>query len=230
MGIDRLLKNDGLKEQERIRLKTVKAIVESPEKSCAKITEFEKLQERCAAVSGRQKILLEMAAEREKNSFTGHVGKHLFVSRDAQLQNRILCPEKSLEKCGRYIMKQAENMARKGNREALCVSDDVVYGWAEDYFRAENIKDSDLIVQFPAVQGSRSGVREKTGAASVQPSAQKKKPEKRKTVTDQTAKSGKGTDMAEKQEESVVHKTVAGPNRKADEENSQISLFDICPA
>lgn len=229
MGIDRLLKNDGLKEQEHMLLKTVKVVVESPEKSCAKIAEFEKLQERCAAVSARQKLLLEVAVGSEKNSFTEHVGKHFFVSRDARLLSRILQPEKSLEECGRYIMKQAENMARKGNREALCVSDNVVYEWAEDYFRAENIKNSDLILKFPAVQSSGKAGCKKTDMASAPFSARKKKTERHKAVTEQTA-SGTDADVMEKTLESMDRKAVAGQKGKLDEGNRQMSLFDICPA
>lgn len=229
MGIDRLLKNEGLKEQERMLLENVKAIVESPEKSCAKITEFEKRQERCAAVSARQKLLLEVAGGSEKNSFTERIGKHFFVSRDVRLLSKILQPEKSLEECGRYIMKQAENMARKSNREALCVSDDVVYGWAEDYFRAENINNSDLIVQFPTVRSSGNVGRKKTDPASAPPSARKKKTERHKAVTEQTV-SGTDADIMEKTPESMDHKAVAGQKGKTDEENRQMSLFDMCPA
>lgn len=228
MGIDRLLKSDGLKERERALLKTVKGIMENPEKIAAKIPEFENLQEKCAAVSARQKLFGEMAADCGKDSLTGQVGRHLFVSGDAQIQNRILCAEKSLEECGRYIMKQAENMAKKGKRKALCVTHDVVYGWAEDYFRAENIKDSDLILQFPAARGSGKEVLKKDSASAAQSSVKKKKPEKHKASAEQMAKAGKRTDVNEEQRE--TDQAVAGTEKKTDGENRQLSLFDICPS
>lgn len=228
MGIDRLLKSDGVKERERELLKTVKGIMENPEKIAAKIPEFENLQEKCAAVSARQKLLGEMAAERGRDSLTGQVGRYLFVSGDAQIQNRVLCAEKSLEECGRYIMKQAEKMATKGKWKALCVPEEVVYEWAKDYFRAENIKDSDLILQFSAARSSGKEVHKKDSTSSVQSSIKKKKSEKSKASAGQMAKAGKRTDVNGEQKE--PDQAVAGTEKKTDGENRQLSLFDICPS
>ena len=126
-----------LSPDERLCLDAVFAATESTGNFEEKREMFRSISKKIPVRCARQKLLEELAREVCKESLVNQIGALLFVRMDAELSGWVLRPEKSLKECCSYLMEQARAMARDAKAQALCVKDDLVFHWAEQYYRLQ---------------------------------------------------------------------------------------------
>lgn len=113
-------------------------------------------------------------------------------------------PNKNIDECFEYIMGEAR---KQGN--AVCVSDEVVFGWAVHYYDEDNIK-----------------INKVSGRASVSiPTPQVELTEEEKTALKEQAMENYRNKCVEEMKRKEREKQKAIAEKKKQIDNSQLSLF-----
>ena len=137
MDQGRLIHAAKLNPDEQRCLEMVCTIMEKAENPAKRRGTLQALGKTGQPSSARQKMFEELAAGLGKEDLGGQVGRYLFEKADIGLCDRILLSQKSLKGCSAYIMEQARKMAQNTGMQSLCVKDDEVFAWAEEYFRKD---------------------------------------------------------------------------------------------
>ena len=137
MDQGRLIHAAKLNPDEQRCLEMVCTIMEKAENPAKRRETLQALGKPGQPSSARQKLFEELAAGLGKEALAGQVGRYLFEKADIGLCDRILLSQKSLRGGSAQIMIQARKMAQSPGMQSLCVKDDEVFAWAEEYFRKD---------------------------------------------------------------------------------------------
>ncbi len=143
------------------------------------------------------------------------------LDEDEGLAEDVMKEQKTWEQCFKYIYEKARKKA--GSSRALAVSNETVFEWAEDYYRATD-KDVESIVATKA-----------SNKPSGKPKTTKPKNstfDKKKALEKATAKVEQDKAVEEEKEPEILAKPKPQPKPKkkkkqTDEETGQMSIFDL---
>ncbi len=163
-----------------------------------------------AKLAAREKLEKELEGAKDKN-FAKPIINYLMerCGEDEGMAEDIAQAHKTFQKCSDYIYGQAKKLA-VGNCAA--VKDDVVYEWAEDYYRRDDKAEEEK----KAKQAAEAKVRRERTAAN-------RKNSKKKQLASQKA----GTYTKKEKTEDKLEKRPVKSKRNSKEMEGQMDLFSM---
>lgn len=188
--------------------------------------EDQKTEHRPEKMSAREKLEKELEGAKDK-SFAGPVIRHLLkrCEEDAGLAEDVAQEHKTWDKCFRHIFSRAQEQA-KGERSAF-VLDDVVYEWAEDYYRKDDKEEEEKKAREEAERKKREAARRKKAAEDLKARKKREAARKKKTAEDSQPASQKAETCVEKLGEEKEQKSRMKPKKNSKDMEGQIDLFSM---
>lgn len=156
----------------------------------------------------KEKLEKEMKADKDKTFAAPIIGYLLDrCAEDEGLAQDVMQEHKTWSKCLDYIFEQARKQA-KGNKAA--VRDDVVYEWAEDYYRKDDKAEEEKKAKEAAER-------------------KKKEEERKKKAAEQKAADKKNPKQAARKEDKAEETTAESPKPKKNpkEMDGQMDMFSM---
>lgn len=181
----------------------------------------------------------EKAVEKEKEEgmppFAGRVIDYLLkrCAEDEGLSQDVIQEHKAWEKCREYLYEKAfEPLKNKHGRAGVCVDDDVVFEWAEDYYHKDDKAEEEEKSRKAAEQAERDKKATQRKKDSGKKKSAKKKGAERKEAGAKTA-NGKAAEKPapeEKEKEQAApgeKKEKSKHGKKGREVEGQMDLFSM---
>lgn len=171
---------------------------------------------------------LQSVLENEENkSFANPIINYLLgvCDSDPEFAECVLQEHKTWEKCQKYIYDLGKERAKSENpniqgQVVYCIDNDIVYKWAEDYFRKDDKAEEEAKAKEEAERKAKAEAeaKEKAKAAKKKKS---QKPAEKQTISEESK-------PAEEQKKEPVVRAKPRTRKKAEEvNNNALTIFDL---